>query len=123
MAENQLNKTLFRAFLLSTKVLPMLLAGIACFNSIASYFYIEIKALNYIGSLSLLPCIYLYLTSYTFQLCNYYRMFLHYIVTINIINIIDFYIGIPITDYEIFMLYVILTSITLLTVIYLKFFK
>lgn len=101
----------------------MLLAGIACFNTIASYFYIEIKALNYIGSISLLTCAYLYFASYTFKLCNYYRMFLHYIVTIDIINMIDFYIGIPITDYEMFMLYVILTAITLLVVIYLKFFK
>ena len=101
----------------------MLLAGIACFNSIASYFYIEIKVLNYIGSISLLTCIYLYIASYTFKLCNYYRMFLHYAVIIDIFNIIDFYIGIPIKDNELFMLYVIISDITLLLIIYLKFFK
>lgn len=123
MVERNVNKNLYRIFLLTTKIIPILLAGIYCFNCIASYFYIEIKALNYIGGISLLTCIYLYITSYTFKLCNYYRMFLHYTVIIDIINMIDYYIGIPVNDFSMLMIYSIISVITMFIIIYLKFFK
>ena len=123
MAEKYLNINLYRVFLLVTKVIPMLLAGIHSINSIGSYFEIEIKLLNYIGGISIPFIIYLYIASYTFKLCSYYRMFLHYAVIISIINIIDYYVGIPINDFEIMMIYSIITIIIMFIILYLKFFK
>lgn len=101
----------------------MLLAACHAVNSIGSYFNIEIKLLNYIGGISIPYIIYLYIASYLFHLCSYYRMFLHYTVIITIINIIDYYVGIPINDYEMMMIYSIITIITMFVIIYLKFFK
>lgn len=101
----------------------MLLAGITCFNCIASYFGLELKVLNYIAGISVIFVAYLYLASYTFKLCEYYRMFLHYYVIMNIFNIIDFYIGVPISDVEMMILYSIITIISMFVIIYLKFFK
>ena len=123
MAEKYLNINLYRVFLLVTKIIPMLLAGIHAINSIGSYFKIEIKLLNYIGGISLLPIIYLYVASYTFKLCSYYRMFLHYSILIDVLNIYDFYIGIPLDDTNYFILFVCITIVTMLITIYLKFFK
>ena len=121
--EEKLSKKMVKNFVLATKVLPMIIAAIYFLNSTISFFYGNDIPLNYLGGISLLPVLYLYLASYTFKLCEYYRMYLHYIVVINIINIYDYYIGIPIDDISMYLLCVLLTTITMFIVIYLKFFK
>lgn len=121
--EEKLSKKMVKIFVLVTKYLPMLIALIHFLNATISFFYGNDIPLNYLGGISLLSVSYLYLASYTFKLCEYYRMFLHYIVICDIINIIDLYVGIPITDIEYYVLFVIITIITMFIVIYLKFFK
>lgn len=121
--EEKLNKTSVRVLVLTTKVLPILIAIIQFLNVVISFFHGNDIPLNYIGGISLLPLLYLYLASYTFKLCEYYRMFLHYSVVVNLINIYDFYFGIPITDMDYLLLMVMLTIITMVVVIYLKFLK
>lgn len=121
--EEKLSKKIVKNFVLATKVLPMIIAAIYFLNSTISFFYGNDIPLNYLGGVSLLPVLYLYLASYTFKLCEYYRMYLHYIVVINIINIYDYYIGIPIDDISMYLLCVLLTTITMFIIIYLKFFR
>lgn len=121
--EEKLSKKMIKNFVLATKVLPMIIAAIYFLNSTISFFYGNDIPLNYLGGVSLLPVLYLYLASYTFKLCEYYRMYLHYIVVINIINIYDYYIGIPIDDISMYLLCVLLTTITMFIIIYLKFFR
>ena len=121
--EEKLSKKMVKIFVLVTKYLPMLIALIHFLNATISFFYGNDIPLNYLGGISLLSVSYLYLASYTFKLCEYYRMFLHYIVICDIINIIDLYVGIPITDIEYYILFIIITIITMFIVIYLKFFK
>lgn len=112
-----------KMFVLVTKVLPMLLALFHFINTVLSYFYIDLIVLNYIAGISLLTIAYLYLASYVIKLCAYYRMFLHYCVIIDIANIIDLYIGIPIDDYNWFLLFVIFTIIFMFVTLYIKFHK
>ena len=121
--EEKLNKTSVRVLVLTTKVLPILIAIIQFLNIVISFFHGNDIPLNYIGGISLFPLLYLYLASYTFKLCEYYRMFLHYSVVVNLINIYDFYFGIRITDMDYLLLMIMVTIITMLIVIYLKFFK
>lgn len=121
--EEKLNKNTIRRFVLVTKVLPMIIAAIHLLNTIISFFHGNDIPLNYIGGISLLPIGYLYLASYTFGLCEYYRMYLHYCVITNIVNIYDSYIGIPVSDYTYFILFVIFTIVMMFITIYMKFFK
>lgn len=123
MAEKVINKSSMKRFVLVTKVLPMLLALFHLINTILSYFYIDCVIINYIAGISILTVAYLYFTSYLIKLCEYYRMFLHYCVLIDIINTFDYYIGIPLEDYSLFMLIIIITIIFMFIIIYLKFFK
>lgn len=123
MAEKHINKVTIKRFILVTKILPILIAIVHFLNSTITYFHGNDIPLNYVGSISLLPIIYLYIASYTFKLCEYYRMFLHYSILVNLINIYDYYFGIPLDDIEYYIAVVILTIITMLIVIYLKFFK
>ena len=116
-----MNKT--KLFVLVSKVLPMILAFCHLLNCIFGYFNWNNIILGYISGISILTIGYLYLVSYIIKLCEYYRMFLHYCVIIDIINIYDYYIGIPITNIQLMFLYIIITIIVMFIILYLKFFK
>ena len=110
-------------FVLVSKVLPVILALCHLLNCIFGYVGWNNVILGYISGISILTVGYLYLISYLIKLCGYYRMFLHYCVIIDVINIYDYYIGIPISNTKLLMAYCSLTIILMLSVIYLKFFK
>lgn len=61
------SKILYKIELFLLKIIPMLMAVCSACNSILSYFDIEVTIINYIGGVSLLPLIFLYLSSYVFN--------------------------------------------------------
>ena len=113
-----MNKLLYKVTVIVLKILPMLLAFIILLNSILSYFNIDLIILSYIGGVSLITILFIYIASYTFKFCEYHRIFLHYIVVTWIINIIDLYIGIPINNLEYLCLQMIVARISLFIILY-----
>lgn len=120
--ENLNNKYLYKLFILVLKFIPSIIAMIHLLSTILSYFSIDLVILSYIGSISLLPLLFMYLASYVFKFCSYHRMFLHYSVIINSLNIYDYYIGVPISNMEIIMVHIIISIIFsfIITYLYLK---
>lgn len=113
------NKRLYKIELLLLKIIPMLMAVCYACNSILSYFDIEVVIINYVGGVSLLPLIFLYLSSYVFKFCAYHRMFLHYLLITDIINIYDYHIGIHLDNLEYLCLHMIVTVISMFIILYL----
>lgn len=113
------SKLLYKIELFLLKIIPMLMAVCSACNSILSYFDIEVVIINYIGGVSLLLLIFLYLSSYVFKFCAYHRMFLHYLLITDIINIYDYHIGIPLDNLEYLCLHMIVTVISMFIVLYL----
>lgn len=101
------------------KVIPMLLAATTLLNQVLSFFNIDWEILGFIGGISLLPIIFLYLSSYCFRFCSYHRMFLHYVVVCDAITLYDYYIGIPISAVSLFLLNLIIAGIFLYIILYL----
>lgn len=97
----------------------MVLASLDALNTFLSLFYIEAPIISYIGGISFLSLFFLYLSSYVFKFCEYHRMPLHFIVVNNVINIYDWYIGIPIGLIEMILLEVTLIGITIFLAVYL----
>ena len=118
-AENSVNKRLYKITLIALKVIPMLLALCTAVNTIFALTDVDNAILSYIGGISLLPLLFLYLTSYVFRFCEYHRMFLHYILVTNIVNIYDFYIGIPLSDKGMIELYAVVACMFLFIILYL----
>ena len=100
------------------RIIPMLLAFTALLNTVLSYFNIDVPVLSYIGGVSILPLIFLYLSSYAFQFCEYHRMFLHYVTVNWILNIYDYYIGIPLSDKGLFLLLMSLACVFMFAALY-----
>ena len=113
------SKMLYKIELLLLKTIPMLMALCSMSNSILSYLDIEVVILNYIGGVSILPLIFLYLSSYVFKFCEYHRMFLHYLLITDIINVYDYHVGFPLDDLEYLCLHMIVTAISLFMILYL----
>ena len=118
--ENSLrNKDLYKIELYLLKVMPILLAAIYLVNTVLSYYDIVLPALSYIGGLSFIPLLFMYISSYVFRFCSYHRMFLHYIVINDLINLIDYYYTLPISDWELLILHMSIAGISLFIILYL----
>lgn len=121
VVEERLNKVLYKAELYLIKVIPMIIAFIYLLNTTLSYFYIDLPILSYIIMFLLMA--FLYLSSFIFKFCSWHRLFLHYIMVNLILNIIDLYVGIPLSDRGLFIMYMSITGISLFVLLYLKFKK
>lgn len=94
------NKHIYKCFCLLLAAIPSL-KFISCFlYGILNYYDIDSPSLNYIGGVSLFTWLFIFLASYVFNLSSYQRTFLYATIIIESINIIDYEIGIPISDHE-----------------------
>lgn len=114
-----INKLLYKIELYLVKVTPMIYAMLSLLNTTLSYFDINVVLLSYIGSVSLLTLILMYVTSYVFKFCSYHRMFIHYTTVTWILNIIDLYIGIPVSDIGYLGIQLIVAGISMFIILYL----
>lgn len=113
------NRDLYKIELYLLKVMPMLLATIYLVNTVLSYYDIVVLALSYIGGLSFIPLVFMYISSYVFRFCSYHRMFLHYIVINDLINLIDYHYTLPISDWELLILHMSIAGVSLFIILYL----
>lgn len=113
------SKRLHKLTIGTLKVIPMLLAVTTLLNQTLSFFNIDWEILGFLGGVSLLPMVFLYLASYCFKFCSYHRMFLHYVVVCDVITLYDYYVGIPISAVSLFLMNLIIAGITLFVVLYL----
>ena len=112
------NKRLYKLTIFSLKLIPMLLALCALVNTVFSFYGVRFDVLSMFGGVSFLNLVFLYLVSYVFRFCIYHRMFLHYVLVTDILNVIDFYIGIPLSDRALFGAYIAITGIFLFLILY-----
>lgn len=98
VVENLRSKFLYKVEILILKYIPFLIALIYFINTFLSLFNIEVVICSYIAGLSLLPWIFILLSSFVFRFCSYHRIPLYYILVNDIINIVDSYVGIPISN-------------------------
>ena len=81
------------------KYIPMIISLFYLINTITAFIGIDIPILSTISGMSLLTWIFMYVATIVFNFCSYHRIFLYYILIVDIINIIDYYINIPISDF------------------------
>lgn len=119
VAEVRLKNSLYKIELYLIKVIPVLTAAMALLNTILSFvFDIDAPIISYIGGVSVFTLIFFYLSSYVFKFCIYHRMFIHYITFNWLLNIYDYYIGVPLNNRNMFALYIIITGIFMFLILY-----
>lgn len=114
-----MNKLLYKLTLQIFKIIPMIYALLSLLNTILSYLDINVDILSYIGSVSLVTLVLLYMISYVFKFCEYHRMFIHYTTVTWVLNIIDLYIGIPVSNFYYLDIQLIIAGISLFIILFL----
>lgn len=112
-----LSKYLYKIELYVLKIIPMLLALCSFLNTTLFYFGINLTILTYLGGVSFLTLGFLYISSYAFQFCSYHRMFLHYILIVNIISYIDMEFNIPISNFNLLIIYATIAFISMIIIL------
>lgn len=114
-----MNKRMYKLELICVKYVPTLIALITLIDVILYYFDIDFELINYIAGTFFLTMIPMYISSYVYKFCEYHRMFLHYIVVNKVVMMIDLYIGIPLGDFMLLVLYLIIAGIFAFLALYL----
>lgn len=97
-------KELYKIDLFLLKLLPMIMAFsymiaqyAALFNIGSGPIFVIQVVTHYLGLL-LAPMMFMLISSKVFQFCNYHRMFIYYILVIQLMNITNWYAKIPISN-------------------------
>lgn len=115
-----IEKDLYKLELLLIKSLPLGIALCYLLNSILSYFKIDAPILSYLGGMSVLPIIFILISSFTFKFCIYHRLPIYYIIVSDIINYYDLYVGIPISNRGLLILNMIIAGIFIILIVFTK---
>lgn len=116
--EARLQRRSHKLLLVVLKFIPMVTAFCYLMNTVLAYFDIDAEFLSHISGMSLLPWLFILLAAHVFRFCIYHRMFLYYILVSDMVNIIDYYIGIPIDTYHYIMLHFAIAGIFLFLILY-----
>lgn len=117
--ENLRSKYLYKILLILLKYIPIIISLFYLLNTVTALCGIDIPVLSNFAGMSLLTWLFMYIAAWVFQYCIYHRMFLYYILATDIINIIDYYIGIPVNDFGIIVIHSILIGVSLFLILYL----
>lgn len=116
--ERCVNRHLHKVLLGLLKVIPMLAALGYLLNTLLLYIGIDAIILSYLFGISLSTWLFILTAAFVFKFCIYHRMFLYYILSADCINVIDSYVGIPISDLNLLAIHFIIAGIFLFLVLY-----
>jgi hypothetical protein len=118
MDNANINKKLYKVFLIVVKFIPITISIMFVLNNILIYLGVINPILTYIGGTSIMFVMLLYLISWIFKFCYLYRLPLHYIACGNAIGILDKVFRFPISNLGMLRIYFILFGVMLLVYIW-----
>ena len=100
-----MDKQLYKIEIWLLKVLPFILAIICFISTLFNVIGHTIPILAIIADVSIIPLLFLYVSSYVFKFCEWHRVPLHYIATTEIFNLIDYWFLPHVTNHIILIIY------------------
>lgn len=125
MAEKQSRSLSHKSFLIILKYIPHFIAFVYAIVTLGDFFEYDFLGLGYLFNVSLIGWLFMLLTSFVFKYCRVHRLPLYYIAINDLLNITDYYIGIPISvrSFLILHLLIIFIFIGLYTYYYVRNIK
>lgn len=117
------NKRLYKITLYVLKLLPMIMAFSYLTMFVLANTVEEYVIIPHIMGTVIAPLLFVYLASYVFKFCAFHRLFIHYYAFIELLNVTDYYIGIPISDKAITLLHDSVTILFLILVVITYIYK
>lgn len=85
------NKYLYKALIVILKYTPLVITGFYVINTLLNLLEIDTPAISNIAGVSLLTWIFLLLSNIVFKFCICHRMFLYYILAVDLFEKFDMY--------------------------------
>lgn len=114
-----LNRNLFFIEIKLLKILPSLIALIYFINILLNLIGISLNSLSYIAGMSFIPLLFMYVSSYVFQFCEYHRLPLHYILIANLLSIIGYEFEIAVNVWSYIVIHSVLFGMAIFIALYL----
>lgn len=105
------NSLSHKFFLIILKYIPHILAFNYVIYTLLEFIGFDVIWMGYIFHLSILPWLFLYLTSFVFKYCYVHRLPLYYIGLNELITISDFYLTIPLSDNKLLIVHLLLIAL------------
>jgi hypothetical protein len=116
--EANLRRNEHKALLLILKFIPMVTSACYALNILLAWMDIDAAIMSHICGMSLLPWVFILIATYVFRFCAYHRMFLYYILVNDLLNMTDYYIGIPVEVSGLMMIHLVVICVFLFLILY-----
>lgn len=113
-----LNKPIYKLLVLCIKYAPFIITLFYILNTALCWLGIDTPVLSNITGVSFLTWLVLYLSAMVFKFCIYHKIFLYYILATDLINLYDFYFGIPIDVYQLLSIHSVITGVLIFSILY-----
>ena len=100
------------------KVIPMVIAGMYVFDTVLYCLDISMAVPSFLFGTSLLPLLFIYLSSYVFQFCTHHRIFIYYVFFINLLNYLSLYPTFQFSDTKMVAIQLIIAGVSLFLILY-----
>lgn len=117
------SKTMYKSTLILLKVLPMIMSFSYLIMFVLSNTIESLVIIPHILGTVIAPLMFVYLASYVFRFCTFHRIFIHYYAFIELLNVTDYYIRIPISDKAITLLHDSVTILFLVSIVVIYIYK
>ena len=107
-----------KLFVVMLKYAPVVMVICCIINTTGAYFGYDMSLLSYVSGISLIPWLFMLVASRVFRFCVFHRFMLYYVFIDNVINIIDYYLCIPVDDFRILMIHYIVLGLVLSAAVY-----
>ena len=115
-----IKQKLYKINILILKILPLILALFYFLWNVLCTLGVSIKLFSYLGSLSIIPAIFILISSKTFEFCVTHRIPIYFILTMNLINYV---LSLVLFSISVKWYLTILSSVLLLFILLIIVFK
>lgn len=98
VVENLRSKYLYKVLLVVIKYMPLLIALLYAVNTFLCMVHIDIPIMSSIIGVSLSTWVFMLLCNIVFRFCICHRLFLYYILFVDLYSIIEYYFEISVSD-------------------------
>lgn len=117
------SKALYKITLYVLKILPMIMAFSYLIMFVLANTIENFVIIPHITGTVIAPLVFVYLTSYVFRFCAFHRLFIHYYAFVELLNVTDYYVKIPISDAAITFIHDSVTIVFLILAVVMYIYK
>jgi hypothetical protein len=118
-----IDKRKHKLLIFTLKILPAIMADSYVIEMISIFLGFGTQVLvNFIGMI-VAPILFMYLASYVFKFCEYHRIFIHYILILEILTTIKWYYPVIVTSQLVLNVSFFLSGLLMLCVVFFNVYK